>query len=276
MTDFDTDERSASGSRPIDLYIITTPTFTYHLTSHIVDVRYGGNVYTAITMSRGNQQVAQDLTGRELVVYLPISHPLVQRYAAFGVPEREVVVTQLRLQETSGIAEQAHTGYGQSLSLDAHVAALRVPSVTDDAMKIRLPVIVAQRLCNHRLYDSLCGVARTSFQVNTAMISQSGVVLVVGTMNGNPDGWASPNGEILHVASTERRKILQQSGNTLELNVPFVNVRVGDAVIINASCNNNTVDCKFKFNNTINYGGLPLMNTTLGQYGTGFGIITQE
>jgi len=274
---FDDDERSTSGSRPIDLYTLATPTATYRLTSHIVDVTYGGFTFTALTMTRGNLQVGQDLTGRELVVYLPITHPIVQRFAAYGIPERQVIVTLQRLQEKSGEAMQAWQGFAQGISIDGNVALIRVPSVTDDAIKVKLPTVRAQHLCNHVLFDARCQVDRNAYKVDTSVVSMTGRTLVISSIGGQPTEWAAPAGELLHVATGERRQILSQSGTTLVLNVPFVGVAAGDAVTVFASCSHALSECKTKFHNVVNFGGMPHMNSAINPWApNGLGIIVQE
>lgn len=274
MSTFDDDERSVSRSRPIDLYRITTPTVIYYLTSYVVDVTYAGQVYTATTMSRGNQTVAQDLTGRELIVYLPITHPLVQRYAASGVPDREAIITVYRLQQRSGVAVQFHSGFGQSISCDDHTASIRVPSITDDAFKIRLPTLRGQKLCNHILYDAQCKVDRTlaSGPARITAIAGSTVTVDVALV-----GEGIVFGDVVHDASGELRMVIGQDGSLLFLNVPFVGLAIGDNVTIHPGCDHSLLTCKNSFSNVVNFGGMPHMNTTIHPFSPGtIGTIVQQ
>lgn len=263
MTDFDDDERSTRGSRPVDLYTLATSTVTYYLTSNVVDVTHGGQTYTATTMSRGAQQVAQDLAGREIIVYLPITHPVVQRYVAFGVPERDLLVTLHRLQQRSGIAFQQYQGFGTAMSIEGHIAALSVPSLTDDAMKIRLPAIVAQRICNHVLYDPQCTVSRESFTDLLTVVDVTGNTISIDFVP-LPSGHYK-FGDIEHVPSGERRMVVNHiagSGtNVLTLNIPFVNVGVGDQIRVAAGCAHDVNTCRSKFDNAVNYGGMPSLSS---------------
>jgi hypothetical protein len=271
MSSFDEDERSTRQNRPIELYTFQTPTATYHLTSHVVDVAFGGTTYAATTMSRGAQQVAQDLTGRELIVYLPITHPIIRRFAASGIPEHSILVTLRRLQSVSGAAVLFGSGFAAGMSIDGHLAAIRVPSVTDDAMKVRLPVIRAQRLCNHTLYDSLCTVARGSFFVGTTVAATTSATLVVAGMGGQPDQWAT-YGEALHTATAQRRQVLQQIGNTLTLNMPIVGAQPGDGLSVFAGCAHDVITCRDKFGNVVNFGGLPHMVPAFAPWSPGAGL----
>lgn len=277
-TTFDENERSTAQSRPIDLYTITTPTVTYRLTSYPVDVVYAGNTFTATTMDRGTQQIAQDMTGREFVLRLAITHPLVQRYAAYGTPEREVVVEHLRLQEVSGVAVRQWVGFANALTVEGsgdgkYIASLRVPSIIDDAMKVRLPVIGAQPLCNHVLYDTQCQVDRNTASSNMYISAIAGnTVTVTFPLAGN----GMVYGDIVHTPTSERRMVIAQSGSVLTINVPFVGAAAGDAVEISPGCDHTLVTCRDKFGNVINFGGHPELNATVDPWAPkGQGVIQQ-
>lgn len=283
-TTFDENERSASQSRPIDLYVIATPRFTYHVTSYSTDVTYAGQVYTATTMSRSDNELAQDPTGREMTIYLPITHPLIQQFAATGIPERQVTVTMLRLQEASGIAQQQGFGLAQSITIDGpHLAIVRVPSITDDAMKISLPIVTAARTCAHVLFDTGCspnpgvdGPHRGANEIATSIVSQVGVTLTVASIGANPDQWAQ-YGEAVHVPSGERRYVLSQVGAVLTINAPFVNFLSGDGIFVVAGCDHAVISgCRNKFNNVRNFGGQPYVSLAVNPWTTaGLGIIVQ-
>lgn len=289
-TTFDEDEISVSGSRPIDLYTIATPIGTYRQTSHIVDVVYAGNTYTAITMARSSLQIVQDPTGRELVITLPITHPFVQRYAASGVPPQRVTVTAMRLQSTSGAAMQFHAGFAGGMSIDAHLASLRVPLVTDDAMKISLPVLTVGKLCGHVLFDARCspglgfdggdGPDIGAFAFSTTVVSQvisSNVetVLTLAGMNGNPDGWAT-HGQVLLLGDTEARLVLAHTGNVLTINAPFIGLNPGDGVNVHPGCAHDITTCRDKFDNRVNFGGYPTINAAQNIWvPAGLGVVQQ-
>lgn len=274
---FDDDERSTSQNRPVDLYTITTPTITYRVTSHPVSVLFGGNTYTALTMSRGNLQVSQDLTGREIVLYLPIDHPLVQRFAATGIPEHDVTVTLLRLQSVSGQAFQQWSGFVQGLAIDGHTALFRVPSLTDDAMKVRLPVVAAQRLCNHVLYDSGCTLDRAGFAIQPPTVfitGQSGSTVTVSSVAGSVDH-RFQYGEAVH-STQQRRMILEQIGTVLTVNMPFVGVNNGDGLVLYSGCDHRILTCRDKFGNVVNFGGHADMLTSINPWASkGIGVIQQ-
>ena len=296
MSDFDDDERSVSLNRPIDLYTIATTSGVYHLTSHIVDVAFAGRTFTALTMSRGDLQIGQDLTGRELIVYLPISHPLVQRYAATGVPEQSVLVTLQRLQERSGAVYGQWQGFGQSMTFDARVARLRVPSVTDDAMRVRLPVMAVQQHCNYVLFDAQCshrgpndtsggevgggtlpGPVRADFQiaVTLASVSANGLTITLVDAGGKPDAWATFGRVIM--AGGETRRVLSHVGPVLNIDVPFALGDISTAIVVEAGCDHIVGTCRDKFSNVVNFGGHPYINSSINPWApAGLGVLQQS
>lgn len=273
MSTFGTDETSVSGSRPVDLYVIVTPTVTYRLTSYAMDVVYSGNTYTATTMSRGPHQIAQDLTGRELVVYLPISHALVQRYCSSAIPEHSIVLTASRLQQTSGVATQFHVGFSGGISIDGHVAALRFPSVTDDAMRVSLPVIALQKTCNHVLYDAQCTKSRAASSTTTTITAISGSVVTVAAVL---VGTGILYGDMIHGPTLQPRMVIAQTGSALTLSDPIVGAVVGDSVTIALGCAHDVTTCRDTFANVINFGGHPDVNPEINYWSyKGLGVVTQ-
>lgn len=282
MSTYADDETSVSQSRPRDLFVIATPTETYRHTSHVVDIVYGDDTYTALTIDRGPQQITQEASGHELIVSLPITHPLVQRYFASGIPPHGVVVTYYRLQEVSGMAVQQCSGFAQSMSVNGNIADVRVPSVIDDAFRIMLPVVRAQKLCNHVLFDPRCspnpgidGPLQAAFSFTAIITAQSGRTLTISTMSGHPDLWAK-FGRVVHTQSAQMRTIVNQIGNLLTLTDPFVGAADGSGIVVIAGCGHTLQICKGTFNNVTNFGGHPHLNSAVDPYSRGtLGVIIQ-
>jgi len=281
--DYEDEEIGVATSRPIDLYTIATPTVTYRVTSHIVDVTYDGYTFTALTMARDKQEIAQDLTGRELIIHLPVTHPLILRFASQGMPEHGVIVTLQRLQETSGIALQMWSGFATTITLDGHTAALRVPSLTDDALNIRLPTARAQKLCNHVLYDSQCGKSRASYSSTRIIAEIAGLTIAVSGGSISPP---AKYGAIRHALSGQLRMIVDSvpgystsygAGELLTLNVPFVDIHVAEDCVVSPGCDHTVETCLANWNNVVNFGGAPKVRTSGFPFigvGSGFGVST--
>ena len=293
----DSDERSVSQNRPIELFTITTPTATYRHTSHPLPVSFGGNLFSPLTMDRGTSQLSNDQGVDEQTLELPISHQLVQDYAGTGLPDLVVTVTIQRLQTKSGTAQQIFTGVAQSMSVDGRTATIRVPASTADALKIQLPVVGATRICNHRLFDSRCspnpggrwplasaivgsGGPRSSdftiFETITAISADGLTITTNGTQLGsNPNGWAALGRLLLLDGSENQRRILTHIGSVITLAVPVPGLIPTAGILIEAGCLHDINTCKSKFNNQLNFGGHPLMTTFNAWQQNGLGVIQQ-
>jgi hypothetical protein len=85
-------------------------------------------------------------------------------------------------------------------------------------------------------------------------------------MGGQPSQWAT-FGEVIRLSDGERRGILDQTGTTLTLDVPFRELVVGDALQVWAGCDLTIETCLAKFGNVPNFGGHPdigIRRTTAG------------
>lgn len=298
MPTFDSMVRSQTRNRPIILYTITTATDVFRHTTHGTDVTFGDDLYTALTVIHDDAQVANDGSGDELVVHLPISHPFVRRYASTGIPEETVRVVVRELQEAAGASALTWSGVAQSLTVSGHMAAIRVPSPLADSVRIQLPFVAAQRNCPHVLFDSQCtpnpggdfpvgsgnsagGPVELTFTVPflfITAISADGVTVTLvgdtGSFLGFPAGVFTfgklrRNGRTHAIAS-------QTAGGVFTVDPPLEDVSLGESVSIVAGCDKTVATCKTKFGNVINHGGAPQLNSSLNLWQpNGLGIIQQ-
>lgn len=242
-------------ANPREGFEMTTPSVTYREASGDLDLTISGQTYTASTISRSEQAISSAGGGSAMVVKLPVTHPLVQRYLANGVPPRQILVT-IRRQE-GALVEQVWCGYVTSISCAKHDASLLVPSRSSETFKRPLPVYGTGRACPHVLYDANCKVDRTSFAVSTLVASHRGRTVSIASIAGKPDHWAL-GGELLHVPSSERMTVLDQVGVVVTIQAPIFELVDGDAIVLYAGCLHDIgPSCRDKFNNVINYGGFP-------------------
>jgi len=294
---FDDTVRSQARSRPIILYSITSAGQTFNLTLNGTDVKFGGVTYTAITASHEDEDISQDASGNELILHLPITHPIVQRYAATGIPDQSVRVTVYELQSDAIAAALAWSGVAQSMSIGLNMADLRVPTVTADALRIQLPVITAQPNCNHVLFNAQCspnpggdwpvaftgsghgGPIRSVFQFATTVITMSNdKTMTIGLPAADQ---FFRFGKIFGIVSGElqTRSIVDQSGTLITIDVPFAasfDDVLGANYTVEAGCDHSPSTCVSKFGNIANYGGHPTMNNQHNIWGpAGLGILQQ-
>lgn len=301
MDTFDSAETSQARSRPIILYTITTSSTIYRHTTSAMNVDFGGQTFTALTIAHDDEPMTQDASGDDLIIQLPISHPLVQRYAASGVPDQYVQVLIQELQPSAGEVRMSWSGPGQSLSCGLHTAELRVPTIINDAVRIKLPVVVAQKICNHVLFDKGCspipggvggGPDANAFTITGTLsdVSADGMSLTFVFLGGLPGGWfdfGKLTGTIFDssfVGENQTRRILSHGGAsalTVVIDIPFiasVDQIMATVWSLQAGCDHLiTGDCVSKFNNRVNFGGHPDIDATINLWaGKGLGVIQQS
>ena len=287
MVSFDDTQRSQRLNRPVILYTITTPSDTHRFTTNVIDVVFGGVTYSALTVIHDDEQTTQDPSGDELVIHLPISHPFVQRFAATGIPEQSVQVTVQELQTAASAAALTWSGAGQSMTINGHTAALRVPTATNDALKIQLPTLAAQRSCPHLLFDQNCaplpggtfpsgsasgtgGPVASAFTmaVHVASVSSDGNTITV-----SEGGLAAAYQFGKIIFGSELRTISSQTGSVFLIDTPFVSLSIGQEIQIQQGCDKAATTCRDKFNNVANFGSYPQLNSSVNLWSpTGLGI----
>lgn len=283
---YDTAEKSIQGSRPVELYKISTAQATYLLTSHDDDVSFHGQVYTATPVARGNIMIGPLGKERQLMVSLPVGHPSIAILFGNGFPPRDtrVSITRTHLDSPTDF-KVVWDGYIQSIETDDELARVHTQSIVDDTFgRVRLPVLKAQRSCNHVLYDKGCRISSGAFLqsgsiltispfiFSTTIVSVNGSTVQVASINGKPDGFFR-HGPFQRDVDSEQRTINEQVGTTLTLSYPMGVLNIGDVVTIRAGCNNTIATCRDKFANVKNFGGMPSLPTSNPGSPTGLGVM---
>ncbi|MGE0402706.1 MAG: phage BR0599 family protein [Kofleriaceae bacterium] len=285
---YDDFEQSVQDGAPVELYTFTGPTGTYRLTSAEEDVTFG-SVFTATQISRSNSDISSVTSQvRALTISLAMAHPLAQVLVGNGIPPRNVEVVISRFHRGDSFSEQIWRGYVSMVDTEGEYARLTVPSSLEEQFAIRLPIAIVQRTCNHMLYDAGCTVDRDyaiyqneAFMSASAVdsISTDGLTIVVdelkdGSAVDRLDDWATL-GEVRRVTDGERRSIVDQTGTTIVLDMPFATLEVGDDLEVYAGCDLTPETCAEKFANIANFGGSPQLPTTNISAPTGFGVRVQ-
>lgn len=143
-----------------------------------------------------------------------------------------------------------------SFKIDLDVCTMRVPSILSILLTGDIPNRYYQNTCNHILYDTRCKVNPASFDFATTIDNISGRDLVVASAGGNPTGFFNAGKAVLD--NNEERQIARHVGTSISLVYPFADANDGDNVTLFAGCNlSYSTDCLTKFNNQINFGGMP-------------------
>lgn len=281
MTTFLEDEESVEDSQPREGYEFKSGVVTYRLTGGDADLSFAGVTYLAEPVMRSEVVLSSISNKKDLEITLPVSHPLVQRFFRGGIPPKKVTCVVRRLQTRSGVVEKIWSGSIVSVTASGHTAKLLVPSTLSENLQRRLPVITVGRQCPHVLYDPACGVVKSDFTLTGTVVTVSDRTVVVQT--GIYDEDFAKFGEMLHVASGETMTIFENTSyspitnqTTFKLQLPIVELQIGDTVRISAGCAHDVITCFTKFANQMNFGGQAHLPTGNPFIPNGFGIYQVE
>lgn len=121
-------------------------------------------------------------------------------------------------------------------------------------LRVKIPKIIYQSYCNWTLFDGRCGLVQATWQIeaNITVATDTLVAPIFGTYD---DGYFTA-GRV--IAGTDERWILDHTGNTLTLQIPFdTRVSSGDTVIVTPGCDGDPDTCTDTFSNFDNYLGCP-------------------
>ena len=269
---FADDETSVETSQPREFYEIVHGATSYYVASGDRTITYNGHAFVATPSSRLEVAVSAVSATWEFVLALPASHALARRYVAMGgVPPQKILVTARRMQLNSGQVQQLHVGYVTSVSFDGHLAKFAVPGRVRAAMTRPLPTVLVDTRCGNVLYDAWCTVSRAANTVTTTITGTDGRIVFVSSVGGNPDGWYT-YGELVHVPSGESMGIIDHTGGRITMQYPIAELLPGDSVQLVAGCDHLIGTCKTKYNNVVNFSGLPQRPTTNIHNPTGLGV----
>jgi hypothetical protein len=268
-------EAGVESSQPREFYeIVQSAAVTYRIASGSRDIVYNGQTFTAYPSARTEMPVDIITQPVSLTLALPLSHPLVQRYVSLGSPPRQISITIYRRQLGVG-DEVMFLGLVTSMGIDSHIAKFMLESRFARMMSRRLPVLTASRTCPHILYDANCRVNRATYTIATTVAFINGRTIDVASMAGKDDQWAR-DGELVHVKTGERIPVVNQIGTRLTLQSPIPDILDGDAVTVSAGCAHDVITCRLKFQNQVNFGGLPQLPNNNPFAQNGLGVVEQS
>lgn len=250
------DEKSIHDGEPVELYKFVGSAVTFFLTSHVEDILFMGDTYTAVPIQRGNIKINADLSRQELEIQMPISQALAQAYA-FNVAPRDLELQLFRMHPFTGNNAKIWQGKVQAWTVGGRLGKALVPSVLSEITETTIPGRYYQSQCNHTFGDDRCGIKLNSQFYQTSVISLNPDDVTIGLQNAVPKpGWAV-GGEIVRLLDAERRMIVSSEGKTIRINWPFVALDVTDNVFVFRGCDRSLTTCHNDFDNHDRFGGYP-------------------
>lgn len=258
MSTYNELEASPASSAPIECYKFIGTFKTYFYTSADRTINLAGEDYLPVPVTRSRVKAGtQEDDNLSLDLEFPFDVEVILDYAYAQTPPKLVLEVYRRQPDADSGTDFVlfWKGVVRGFNVNDRVAKIQVPSVFSLALQGELPSVYYQVPCNHVLYDARCGVPRSSHRFTGTVQVVDGVAITLTSAPTTTNDLAA--GEIVNLRNTERRLILSNTGSSISIGYPFVDLLPGDPVELVRGCNHRgkSGDCKLKFDNLINYGG---------------------
>lgn len=251
-------ETSVENAQTLELYTFVFGAQVFRYTSYNSDIVWQGVQYRATQIARSAVQASVEEAIRQITLTVPIDNEVAIQYIN-NLPGivGSVQILRANANDPDQEAVVEFEGYVSSVKFDGVLQAEILCSPRTNTFKRTAPRISFQALCNHVLYDAGCKVNRGAFTFTGLVSAVNGSTITINGLGGQGAGWAvggfiqAPSG-----APVDKRMVLSQSGDTVEMLLPFSVPVLNTQVDVLAGCNHSlNGDCLNKFNNTDNYGG---------------------
>jgi uncharacterized phage protein (TIGR02218 family) len=257
---YDQTERSNNQGLPVTLYEFTFGSTTWRYSSDEEDAQVGSETYAGLPISDSGVVQSGDASSDEMTVTMPKREPVA--IMLNGQPPSEKIWLVIRKMHRGGIeAPIVWIGYVVSCKQTDTVSveiSCKMLTAGFDRNGLRLSW---GRQCPHALYDMSCTVNKALHAVSFQVDAIRGNSVVSSALSALPSGHLS-NGFFewpRFVGAVERRGIEIHGADSFTILGTATGLSVGDWITAYPGCARTRSDCKGKFNNLSNYGGVPHM-----------------
>ena len=269
---YDAFASSIESSRPIELFRFVQGGDTFEYTSAEDELTVSSITYTPEVIQRGRITQSPRDRNSTLEIRVPTSNEFARRYRS-STPGSRASITIQRVQRLDfpvpGVIT-LYSGFVGSVAFENEMKeAVIACRPIESASSRPVPRFSYQSLCNHVLYDDACKVDDTDsrWRLTAGVTAQTGATVTVTGAGAFGVDWFV--GGFLEIdGGDDARLIVAQSGNDLQLLLPFPQSAIGKTVTVFAGCDHTVTICDTKFNtpedtlsNVINYGGFPFVPT---------------
>lgn len=258
---YDDYEISQSSGEPVELFYFQLGPRQWRLTSADEIINANGFEWLPVYVQGGGFSQGSEINRSNLTVSLQGDHEIVKRFLE-RPPESVMSLTVYRLHRNDVDKEAIVFWLGRVLTAgwEGPAASLHCEPIYSSMKRSGLKRHY-QSSCPWQLYGSSCGVLRDSYRNAVTVSAISGRNVEVVGISSAPDGFYA--GGFMQLLSTEGdtyyRMILAQTGDVLTLEQVPSELKINGSIDIFPGCNHTLEACEDRFNNILNYGGMPGM-----------------
>ena len=251
-------EVSRQDSEPVELYEFTLGASVFRYTSAMDDVAIAPNTFMREAISRTKLVQGSRQERETLNVTMPIDNSFALRYVRIPPGDRATFrLFRAQRSETPPFDTVVLLFTGRVLAVrfpkSGTIAEVAVRSL-ETVMNNTIPRFTFMGGCNNFLYDRFCGANPNLFTFSDAVSVVSGRDITVPGLSSSPFDFLA--GYVRPSTQFDFRLVTAVAGDVLTLDVPFVNLGVGEIIQVFAGCDHLIAgDCALVFDRVADYGG---------------------
>ena len=257
------EKEQASQRQPVELYHIWHIETDQHwrYTSGDVSVSFGGHDYDPVTIKRGSITYNTELEVSSLAVDVArVTVPFASFVAQNPIEVLWIQVSRLFRDQDPLEASVVFIGQIKTASIKGVSTRLHCTGF-ESYLRQPIPVERYQAQCNWTIFDlnnpkiNKCKLSKNSYKLTTTVIvSSNGLELTSADFALQDDGHYQL-GYIYFEG--QRRLIAAHAGSVVTLRFSIPELESSDTVDAYPGCDGSIVTCRDKYNNVINFGGMP-------------------
>lgn len=222
------------------------------------DVTFNGRIYAASPISRNRFSADIELKGSEITLQIGMKDPFLKFIAKSPYLPVDVIITRVYPTVTQMPSVCIFTGTVMGIKIEGITIALSCIS-DGGAFERKLLRIYYQTFCNHRVFDTACGIDEYSYELITtvqAVVTETQLTITAAAGYANDyftGGCVNFNGD--------QRLITDHTGSTIKIMLGIVDLVLGSTVHMIPGCDGNPATCRDKYNNLNRFCGFPYIPT---------------
>lgn len=258
-------ELSVDDGEPLELLMVSFLTTNYYFTTSESDHIHDGHTYLPMPFSHSRIAPAADVAKAQMTLRVPQDCPVGELFRVQSPPG---VVTMTLFAKHAGEADVKAIWKGRIVNAqwEEPWLSLTCESVFSSLQRLGIRRKYATQ-CPHPLYSlghGLCNVVRNDFKVDYVVTEISGNTVTCALAAGQAINYFA-GGYVTWVHATsgydEMRMVKSSLSGAFELTAPPAGLVVGATISTYPGCDHLPTTCNSKFNNSLNYGGMPFLPT---------------
>jgi uncharacterized phage protein (TIGR02218 family) len=251
------DKEEAVTRKPVELYKIWSGSTYWYYTNGDVSVTFESNDYVPAAITRNSVEYNSTLDISTMKVqFLPIASPVVQ-YIAIN-PIDIVWIEISRLFRDQDPLEKSVIFIGQIKSVSFKGLNAEAECVGfEHFLKMNIPTFRYSPTCNHKVFDSLCGLTSATYKVSATITLDATETQLTSSSFSSYDNGYFVGGLVQY--SGESRPIVAHVGSKITMGYRMTGLVTSVVVDAYPGCDGTPETCKNKFDNIENFFGFPFI-----------------